>query len=304
MGRKPEDLDPTISLAHYAGAEIRRRRGELGMTLQELAATLMHGPDLVRKVEAAQRFPSREFLLRCDDVLDAGGALGRLWPLLQREHLLRSARHRTAVPHGVFVAGAEDRPVLEWLIGPRTPRGRVVDDHSGAAAEILDRLRSTDRSQGAGGTYPRLVMHLRDGFDELAARAPRLAAGYLELAGYESVDLGADGHAQAHYLRALRIATDAGDRCYGSYLIGVSLAHLALHAQDAAQAERLATAAMRGADDVATPGLRAALHAVVARAWARQGDERACTRALIAAQAALARSVVAEARVDAVLRRR
>jgi len=69
MSRRAKDPNPTLSLSHYFGAEIRRRRDQHGMTQQELAARLLHSPDLVRKVESAQRFPSQEFVALCDDVL-------------------------------------------------------------------------------------------------------------------------------------------------------------------------------------------------------------------------------------------
>jgi len=126
--------------------------------------------------------------------------------------------------------------------------------------------------------------------DDLTIRAPQLATGCLELAGYEAVDLGDDGLAQQHYLRALDIATRSADRLYGGYLIAVSLAHLALHCGDPDQAARLAAAALRGTEHASTPAVRAACRTVLARAHARRADESACATALLQAEADLARS--------------
>jgi Helix-turn-helix domain len=294
MGRQGKTLDPTISAAHYLGAEIRRRRTEQGMTQQDLALRVLHSADLVRKIESAERSPSRDFVVLCDDVLGACGTLVWLWPLLDREQIQRSGRG-TGVGHPRgFDSAATDRPVLDWLVGSVPPASSGVADSVVVDVEDLRSLRRADQSGGAATTYPRLLAHLGDGFDDLVARSPRLAAGYLELAGYEAVDLGADGCAQRHYLRALDMAARAGDHRYGGYLIGVSLAHLALHAGDDVHAERLAAVALRGTGPDATPAMRAAFHAVLARARARRGDERGCTEELLRAEGALAASEPAD----------
>jgi hypothetical protein len=117
-----------------------------------------------------------------------------------------------------------------------------------------------------------------------------VAIGLLELAGYEAVDLGADGVAQQRYLQGLSVATASGERLYGGYLVGVSLGHLALHCGFADQAARLATAALRGTEDCATPAVRAALLTVLARAHARLGNENQCVDALGSVERELGRS--------------
>ena len=139
-------------------------------------------------------------------------------------------------------------------------------------------------------TYQQVVDYLgRESF-WLAPRAPRLVSSLLELAGYEAIDLGMDGHAQQHYLRALEISATSGERVYGGYLIAVSLAHLALHCGDAAQAARLAAAAIRGTEGHASPAVFSAFRMVLARAHARRGDEPACIAAIARAETDLARS--------------
>lgn len=290
MSRRTKPVDPTLSLAHFFGAELRRRREQVGWSQQDLADRVLHGVDLVRKVETAERFPSSTLVTSCDDVLGANGALIQTLPLLEREHALRSRRRPG---RGGFDAADSDAAVLDWLIEPprARPAAERVDD---ADLVILDRLRTGDRRVGAGATHSRVVARIESGLDDLAARAPGLAVGFLELAGYQSVDLGADDRAQRHYLRAMRITSRAGDRRYGGYLVGVSIAHLALHVDDAARAERFAGAALRGTRSVSTPAMRAAFHAVLARARARRGDEPGCTAALLQADTDLARSVPAE----------
>src|SRR5262249_21658175 len=151
---------------------------------------------------------------------------------------------------------------------------RVADDAIDAAATLRE-FRSIDHIRGAGSTYPLLAEVLSRDLEVLADGDPNVASGFLELAGYEAVDLGLDGLAQAPYLRALRIMTESGDRLYGGYLVAVSLAHLALHCGDPEQAIRFTTAALQGTRAEATPAVRAAFRTVLARAHARRGDEAA-----------------------------
>jgi transcriptional regulator with XRE-family HTH domain len=290
MGQTPRTLHPNQSPLHFFGAEVRRLRTERGLSQAELGRRLFHHKDLIRKIEAAQRVPSRDFVERCDEVLGAEGLLWQMWPVLQRERLTRRAHGAAPVP---YRSEAVDRPVLDWLVATTTDaRRHRSNDHdaTGRAAHTLNHLRAIDHLHGAGDSYAETVRYLDRDFDELVARAPHVATGFLELAGYEAVDLGADGLAQQHYVRALDIITASGDRLYGGYLVAVSLAHLALHCGDVSQALRLATAAIRGCEDVATPAVRAAFRVVLARGYARLGEESACAAALVQVEADLSRS--------------
>lgn len=290
MGQTPKDLEPTKSPLHFFGAEVRRLRQQLGLSQADLGKLLFQHKDLVRKVEVAERRPSREFVERCDEVLGAGGALSQMWPVLARQRLLRPSRD-TDASAAVFRPDATDRPVLDWLLNPPqdTRRPHAGDADSGAT-EKLRCMRDADHARGAGETYLEVADYLGRELDGLITRVPHVATGFLELAGYEAVDLGADGLAQQHYLRALEIVTASGDRMYGGYLIAVSLAHLALHCGEAAQAVRLARAALRGLEHETSPAVRAAFGAVLARAHARLGDQASCVATLLQVEADLSRS--------------
>lgn len=287
MGQRPRELEPTRSPLHFFGAELRRRREGCGLSQAELGRLLFQHRDLVRKVETAQRMPSEEFVGRCDDVLGADGALRRMWPMLAREARLR----RGGDPHGGgYRAELSDQRALDWLLSRRRPGRRRADTQAGHHAELtLRSIRELDHACGGGAAYSAVAGVLEDAFDEVFATSPQVAAGLLELAGYEAVDIGADGLAQRHYLRALDVVTTGGDRLYGGYLVGVSLGHLALHCGDSAQAVRLATAALQGTARQAGPGVRAVLRTALARAHARRGEEAACVTALQQAEADLAR---------------
>jgi transcriptional regulator with XRE-family HTH domain len=285
LAQRPKQLAPSLSAAHYFGAQVRRLRERAGWTQAELGIRLIHGQDLVRKVEDGSRIPSPEFVEACERVFATRGALRQLVPLLERERLLRVDRAGGPLTTAGYRSTAPDRQVLDWLVADR-PRRPALSEPAGGAT--LADLRRRDHQRGAGSVYGQVAAIIGQDMPALSVRAPRVAIGFLELAGYDAVDLGADGLAQSHYLRALRIALDSGELLYGGYLIAVSLAHLALHCGDAEQALRLATAGLRGTDQVATHTMRAAFRTVAARARARLGDEAGCTADLRQAEASLA----------------
>jgi transcriptional regulator with XRE-family HTH domain len=290
MGRTPNNLHPAASPLHFFGAEVRRMRQELGLSQAELGVRLLQSQDLVRKVESAVRIPSHELVLRCDKVLNADGMLLRLWPILEREGHLRSSQ-ATPTRTKSFHPERADRPVLDWLLASssRCPISFERDD-AFEAHDRLAQMRELDHLHGAGEGYPEMTNFLQRRLRPLIERAPQVAIGLLELAGYEAVDLGADGVAQHRYLQALAVATASGEQLYGGYLVGVSLGHLALHCGFAEQTARLATAALHGTRECASPAVRAALLAVLARAHARLGNQDECLDALDGAERDLARS--------------
>jgi transcriptional regulator with XRE-family HTH domain len=288
MGQTPKQLQPARSVLHFLGAEVRRLRLARDMSQADLGTALFVHKDLVRKIESAERIPTDDLVDACDRVLGADGELRRLVPILHRERALRPTRDTVDATAG-FRSEATDRPVLDWMLSTARDARRARNGDDQFTADRLQDLRGADHQHGAGSTYPNLVGVLTD-LDDLTLRAPQLATGCLELAGYDAVDLGDDGLAQQHYLRALEIATRSADRLYGGYLIAVSLAHLALHCGDPDQAARLAAAALRGTEHASTPAVRAACRTVLARAHARRGDEPACASALLQAETDLARS--------------
>ncbi|GGK36433.1 hypothetical protein GCM10010124_31350 [Pilimelia terevasa] len=291
MGQQPRRLTPSASTLHYFGAELRRLRTAAGLSQAELGRKIRYTADTVRRCETAERVPSDRFVTDCDTVLGAGGALAALWKTA-RFHGVR----RPAAGDSGFEAPALDRPTLDWLLGNLghapgrppmlTPDEAVLD----RAAGELERLREADHRYGAGVVHDQIdtliageVTALRSASDGPAATSTgrSLVVGAYELAGYAAVDVGAVGTAQRHYLNGLVAAQD--DRRYGAYLIGVSLAHLALHCGDASTALRMSLAASAGTDSCSTPAIRSALAAVTARAHARLGEEAASTRALAVA---------------------
>ncbi|MEU7905262.1 helix-turn-helix transcriptional regulator [Actinoplanes sp. NPDC049118] len=209
-----------------------------------------------------------------------------------------------------FQPGVLDRAALDWLTtaaapGPRAARVLASSAWASEAdlrpvESALAMFREQDHTLGAGHVHVEVQRYVEDELNRLLAAAPAsgafgdrlhsVAAEFFELCGYQAVDTGANGLAQRRYLRALRLAQSAGDRVYGGYLLAVNIAHLTLHCDHPEPALRMALAAVAGCDAHATPAVRAALHAVVARAHARLGREAECTSHLRVAERHLDRS--------------
>ncbi|MFE9426200.1 hypothetical protein ACFYNO_24950 [Kitasatospora sp. NPDC006697] len=158
-------------------------------------------------------------------------------------------------------------------------------------------FRQLDHAHGAGqfavnlGTYIdtelTALLSRPVASQEVALSRGQAAAGLLELAGYQAVDSGRPGWAQAYYKRALELTVATGDRSYGGYLVAVNLGHLALHCDHPDAALRWSQAATAAVGTSASPATRAAIVAVSARARARMGDEQQTTELLLQAEGLL-----------------
>ncbi|OON28172.1 MULTISPECIES: helix-turn-helix transcriptional regulator [unclassified Micromonospora] len=335
MAQAPRTLQPSASERHFFGAELRRLREQANLSQARLGAKIRFSADLVRRVETADRFPSRQFVEACDTALAAGGALLRLLPLLEtKQGLERNMRPASspagpvspvippqAAPPGStepgdlvrrvpFQPGVLDRAALDWLNADRGPScptpgrpvaaSRVSEDELASAETALTVFRQLDHTHGAGRVHAQVQRYIENELNRLLAATPAsesigrrlhtLAAGFFELCGYQAVDTGAHGLAQRRYLRALRLSQAADDRSYGGYLLAVNIGHLALHCNHPEAGLRMAVTALTGCEEQATPALRAALHAVVARAHARLGHEADSVAHLSVAEKQLARS--------------
>lgn len=199
-----------------------------------------------------------------------------------------------------FRAVRSEAAIASWLAAQPSPTVeehgglRVTDQELEVARGMLDMFRQLDHAHGAGAFAGNLVAYIDTEVTGLLARPPatpnlapardRLAAEFLELAGYQAVDAGRDGASQDFYQRALTAAMRSGDVAYGGYLVAVNLGHLALHAGHPDVALRWTQQAESGVGTAASPATRAAITAVSARAMARMGREKEATAALLACE--------------------
>jgi transcriptional regulator with XRE-family HTH domain len=81
----PSQFDPAAKPLAVFGAELRECRRRANVTQDRLAEITRFSRSLLGFVERGQRTPSRNLAQRCDDALEAGGDLVRLWTQLTRD---------------------------------------------------------------------------------------------------------------------------------------------------------------------------------------------------------------------------
>jgi WD40 repeat protein len=120
--RRPRELRPHESVQAFFGAELRHWMTAKGYSQDELGRLTLHSGDTISKVEKAVRWPTEQLAQRCDMVLDTGGALKRLLPLVLAERRVTGSRDgtaKTSVRRGrlpVLDFGAVRRPDAQGFI--------------------------------------------------------------------------------------------------------------------------------------------------------------------------------------------
>ncbi|MFJ6167272.1 helix-turn-helix domain-containing protein [Micromonospora orduensis] len=205
MGQTPRMLQPSLSERHFFGAELRRLRERVNLSQARLGAMICFSADLVRRIETADRFPSREFVEACDRALEAGGALTRLLPLLEESR--NSENMRATSPSGSgsadtllptqleekpgvagmvarvpFQPGVLDRAALDWLNAAAAPRppvverpgspDRVDEEDLHAAETALAMFRQLDHTHGAGRVHAQVQRYIEGELNRLLASTP------------------------------------------------------------------------------------------------------------------------------------
>ncbi|MER5322102.1 helix-turn-helix domain-containing protein [Streptosporangium roseum] len=82
----PFGFDPNVKPLVFFGTELSNRRRRAHLSQERLAEITQFSRSLLSFIERGERTPSRNFAQRCDDALEAGGELVRLW-----EHITRDA---------------------------------------------------------------------------------------------------------------------------------------------------------------------------------------------------------------------
>ncbi|MEV6813185.1 helix-turn-helix transcriptional regulator [Micromonospora sp. NPDC051296] len=204
MGQTPRELEPSLSERHFFGAELRRLREQANLSQARLGAMIRFSADLVRRVETADRFPSREFVEACDKAMATDGALMRLLPLLEKRRN-REGKPATASPGsqiGVsslvpspasasladmvirvpFQPGVLDRAALDWLNTPAahprpvtqrssSPDG-VTEETLFSAETALAMFRQLDHTHGAGRVHAQVQRYVEGELNRLLANSP------------------------------------------------------------------------------------------------------------------------------------
>lgn len=111
-------MAPANSAGLEFGAELRRWRCQRSLSQAALARRVVHSEALIAKVEIGQRWPELVFAVACDEALDTGGVLARMWPSVaaeqQRADRRRGRSGRRPSGKQAEAAGTEVAVVESW----------------------------------------------------------------------------------------------------------------------------------------------------------------------------------------------
>ncbi|MEV0005613.1 helix-turn-helix domain-containing protein [Micromonospora sp. NPDC050980] len=153
MPQRPRTLTPDASPRHLFGALLREWRQLRNFSQAHLAGLVYVSADLIAKVEKAFRWPPAGFAARCDVVLNTGGVLEELLPLVDRERLSLQVAATADAGIAAIEAGQE-RPELSAhtrkshvLVGavPLGPADKASPRESASRAAALASQRSSWR---------------------------------------------------------------------------------------------------------------------------------------------------------------
>jgi transcriptional regulator with XRE-family HTH domain len=177
-------LDPGASFAACLGAALRRLRTTRGLTQAALGHLAGYHGSYIGAVERAAVRPSRDLVHRCDQALDADGALLALWPLAIQEwtttpplpFALPPDRAAAALPPDHAVAALPPDPAVDGPPGrgglgsgrhgdpgPPVPPGdpAALPDAAVEAMELARRVEVSEVGAGAVELVERGVERLR-----------------------------------------------------------------------------------------------------------------------------------------------
>ena len=185
---------------------------------------------------------------------------------------------------------------LRWLVDPghmpEQERTRGVHIGTGDVTRFratVDMFAELDNLFGGGHAREALIKYLSVDGDRLLSGRYNDAVGRELLSAVAEATLLAawmtydsaptSGMAQGYFVQALSLAQAGSDRVLGGSILD-AMSHQATFAGRFTDAANLARAALAGTRGIAPPTLTAHFHAMEARALARLGDAKSCTRAL------------------------
>lgn len=85
MTFQPRDLHPERSARDLFGADVRRHRERMGLSLTRLAKILNYSKSQLSRIETAEILPSEDLVPRLDLLFETGDHFQRLFPVARRE---------------------------------------------------------------------------------------------------------------------------------------------------------------------------------------------------------------------------
>jgi transcriptional regulator with XRE-family HTH domain len=287
------------------GDVLRDLRKEQGLSLRALGRLVHYSGGYVHQLETGARHPPARTAQVLDRVLGAGGRLADLaaagvgcpafpdlptgaWRNVDAETLadaligdpptaesaVRLAHLWLATPAPQVYELASGRRIgmdLVERVERRVHQIRLLDDHIGgrdSLAVATAELSATSE-----------LIRQASASEAISRRLLSATAELCQIAGWIAADAGLLPDARRAYLAGVRAGHAAGDPAGAASNLS-SLAYATANDGDPVEAVLMARGAVRGADDVATPTVRALLRERLAWAYARSGDIEATARTL------------------------
>jgi transcriptional regulator with XRE-family HTH domain len=252
---------------------------ERGISGCELARRVYCDRSLIYKFRKGRQQPSARLAQRCDEVLDAGGALMELARVSRRTVLAGG------LASGLLSIGPGARERLEWA--QRHPP-KIDTAAVDSLADVLATQRHAEDALGSAVMLKPVTAQL-EAVEDLVrqARGPvrpavvNVAQQWAQFSGWLHRNTSDTGAARVRLGQALEWATELGDRTMIATVL-MERAEMAAYAGQAGTAVGLGQAAQR--DKRAAAGIRALAAAEEARGHALMGDCAAVDRKLGEAQ--------------------
>jgi transcriptional regulator with XRE-family HTH domain len=282
------------------GAELRRHRQEKGLSLTALAATINYSKSHLSKVESGTKAPSTDLARRCDNALEASGALTRLAPPPQRAPLTAAPlpdRHSEVwtmwmAPDGNGGFHAFDRravltstaaSVMSWAITSTGRESEPTEPDLTAFPVMLQQLRIVGQTNPPA-TAIQIAIPLAQTLTSLASSAAptsrvtalQLAARFAEYTGWMAQEDGDNTASTWWTNQAVSLALAGGDPEMPGYAL-VRQAEIALYRDDHIEVLRLARQAQEKSTTARVLGFAVQREA---QGHALAGEEHACRNAL------------------------
>ncbi|WP_260255845.1 helix-turn-helix domain-containing protein [Streptomyces sp. 840.1] len=283
MPQKPKLLDDTESARAWWGKELRNWRNVRSLSSKGLGKRVHLSGTMIERIEKNERLCDAGLARRLDDALEAGGALRRLWRLVEEEAAGRSDDADSSVPvhRPAGRAGQAD-----WVLDGYPPG--LIDPGRGESPSVVrpediaqvlaaaSVIAEWDNLYGGGGIVrSSLYGQLLWARGLLAADYPSaLEADLFAAVGRLSVVLGAsafDAHEHEDATRLLRFGRWCAERADDWHLRAAALNWLARQSIWCGMPDEGLTHAEDGLvrADRLTPREQAMLHNARARAWAK-----------------------------------
>ncbi|MFF7249962.1 helix-turn-helix domain-containing protein [Embleya sp. NPDC008237] len=131
MSQKPKPLDDTVSVRAWWGVELRNWRRVRGLSSTALGKTVHLSGTSIERIEKDERPCNAVLAARLDDVLDAGGALRRLWRRVEDD----SCRHPDADSLAAGSSLQGSTPASAGILQHASPTCSDCSDRSASAME-------------------------------------------------------------------------------------------------------------------------------------------------------------------------